>query len=189
MEPRLKEFCSGHAGRRYFLAGAGASMGELPFTVYPNTVASTFTRSAEVAAELGLERRMVPVITVDHISHNVIRAVPDIIKVDAEGFEQEVVKGSRSLLGKTEVIFLEGHFLGQAADPTEFANLITFMAELDYVPYDFSWFGRRQFDHALELCEIVFVRRHGYLRSLLPGVKGIYVPAELDAAHPLRRVG
>ena len=187
MESRLRQFCGSHENRRYLLAGAGSAMGELPFTVYPNTVASTFMRSADVAAQLGLERRMVPVITVDHVAHAIIRAVPDIIKVDAEGFEQEVVKGSQSLLGKTEVIFLEAHFLGDAAHQTEFANLVAFMAERDYVPYDFTWFGRRGFDHALELCEIAFVRRHGFLRSLHPDVQRHYVPAELNSARELRR--
>jgi len=87
------------------------------------------------------------------------RGVPDILKVDAEGFEQEVVKGSQSLLGKTEVIFLEWHFFGQPHEPTEPANLIAFMAERGYVLYDFSWFGRRDSDAALQLCEAAFVRR------------------------------
>ena len=180
MESRLRTFCEGHANRRYVLAGAGSFNGELPFTVVPDTVSSTFAASAQEAARQGLEQRTVPLVTIDHVVQTLIHAVPDIIKVDAEGFEQEVVRGATSVLGKTEVIFLEAHFLGERNDPSEFVNLITFMSERDYVTYDFSWLGRRKFDNALSLCEIAFVRRNGFLRSLQEGETKVYVPATLD---------
>lgn len=181
MEPRLARFCAGHPNRRYVLAGAGSKMGELPFTIDPNTVNSSFSKSADSISKPGRERRLVPVVTVDHVVQTITGAIPDILKIDAEGFEQEVVKGSQSLLGKTEVIFLEWHMFGNQHDPTEPANLIAFMAERDYVLYDFSWFGRRKFDAALELCEAVFVRRNGYLRSLRAGVQRLYVSPEVPA--------
>jgi FkbM family methyltransferase len=182
MESRLKKFCGGYANRRYLLAGAGSFVGELPFTVVPDTVSSTFVVTAEQAARQGLEQRTIPLVTVDHVVRTIIHAIPDIVKVDAEGFEQEVVKGSQSVLGKTEVFFLEAHFLGERTDPSEFGNLVSFMADFDYVPYDFSWLGRRKFDNALWLCEIAFVRRHGFLRSLKPGSTTVYVPETLGGS-------
>ena len=187
MEPHLGRFCAGHANRRYLLAGAAAHVGQLPFSAHPSTVSSTFAHTPEYSAKIGCQMRMVPVTTIDHVSQTLIRAIPDILKVDAESFEQEVIKGSQSLLGQTEVIFMELHFFGKRTDPTEPRNLIEFMSERDYVLYDFSWFGRRNLDRALELCEAVFVRRDGYLRSLRPGQKSVYVspapPAEWQVPH------
>jgi hypothetical protein len=84
----------------------------------------------------------------------------------------------------TEVFFLEAHFLSDTSNPSDFVNLTTFMADFGYVPYDFSWFGRRRFDGALSLCEIVFVRRNGYLRSLKPGVSN-YVAVPFDQRNSL----
>jgi FkbM family methyltransferase len=180
MRPRLKRFCNGRKDCRYLLAGAGAQNGELQFTVHPNTVSSTFALSAEVAARLGLSQRTVPVVTLDHVVETLVGVVPDIVKVDAEGFEQEVVLGSESLLGKTEVFFLEAHFLGTQDNPSDLLNLSNFMAERGYVPYDFTWFGRRPFDNCLYLCELAFVRRDGYLRSLEEGKKTVYSTPPLD---------
>jgi FkbM family methyltransferase len=179
MEPHLKRFCRKGPNRRYLLVGAGSELGELPFTVNPDTVSSTFVATAENAARQGYTQRVVPLVTIDHVVHTILHAVPDIIKVDAEGFEQEVVSGARSVLGKTEVIFLEAHFFGEPENPSDFVTLASFMADYDYVPYDFSWFGRRPFDGALYLCEMVFVRRHGFLRSLKPGGPTVYIPEPL----------
>lgn len=179
LEPHLARFCQGHANRRYIIAGAGSEIGELPLAVHPDTVSSSFVCLGEDFQKDGLERRMVPIVTIDHVAQTIVGAVPDILKIDAEGFEQEVVKGSQSLLGKTEVIFLEWHFFGKPNDANEPVNLITFMAERDYVLYDFTWFGRRKFDGALQLCEAVFVRRNGYLRSLREGEPRHFVPPEV----------
>ncbi len=180
MAPLLRKFCDGHDNRRYILAGAGSFLGELPFTVSPDTVSSTFVTTAAEAARNGYTQRIVPLVTLDHVVHTMIRAVPDIVKVDAEGFEQEVVKGAQSVLGKTEVFFLEAHFFGDPDNPSDIVRLTAFMADLGYVPYDFSWFGRRSFDGALNLCEMVFVRRHGFLRSRKPGVHSLHISAPLE---------
>jgi hypothetical protein len=39
------------------------------------------------------------------------------------------------------------------------------MSEVGYVPFDFSSFGRLRNPNAIDLCEIAFVRRDGFLRK------------------------
>jgi FkbM family methyltransferase len=160
----LRRFCDRQPNSRYFIAGAGSQMGELPFTVCPDKSASNFVTSSDDAARSGLPQRTVPILTIDHLVET-IGLVPDIIKVDAEGFEQEVIHGASSVVGQTEVIFLEAHFYGHDGNPSDFATLVLFMAERDYVPYDFTWFGKRSDDGSLFLCEIAFALRHGFLRT------------------------
>jgi hypothetical protein len=43
------------------------------------------------------------------------------------------------------------------------AELIAFMAERGYLPYDFPWFLRRPYDGALGLCDVAFAREGGPL--------------------------
>lgn len=166
MKPHLDRFCRRNPKRaRWINAGAGSAMGKLPLTLYPDTVSTTFAMSEDAARAAGLARRMVPIITLDHIAAEVIRAVPELVKIDAEGFEQEILRGAETLIGKTELFLLEAHFFGADDHPCALGKLIEFMAERDYVPYDFTTFHRRPYDGAVGLCEIAFARRHGTLRS------------------------
>ncbi len=67
MEPCLARFCAAQPKARYFLAGAGAAEGALPFTVARRTDSSSFLISEEAAREEGLERRLVRVVTLDAV--------------------------------------------------------------------------------------------------------------------------
>lgn len=164
LERYLRSFCAKQPGSRYLIAGAGAEKGELLFTVCPTISASNFVTTAEDGTRRGFKQRVVPVVTVDDIIRSEGR-VPDILKIDAEGFEQKVIEGASLAVGKTELVFLEAHFQGHPGDPSDFATLVSFMADRDYVPYDFTWFGRHGTDGSLFLCEIAFALRNGYLRA------------------------
>ena len=167
MKNYLDEFCSRNEGYRWILAGAGAEEGELPFTVSPNTVSSTFTFSQEEAIAAGFERRMVRVVTLDSVVRDNEGVIPDIVKVDAEGFEAQILQGAKMLLGKTELFFLELHLFGDKPNPSGFVEMTAAMDDVGYVPYDFTWFGKRPYDGAIGLCEVAFARKDGALRSYL----------------------
>lgn len=177
MKPFLDRFCRGHEGSRWLNAGVGAEMGRLPFTVCPNTVSSSFVHTAEQAKAAGFPRRSVRVITLDHLVANEIHTMPDMVKVDAEGFEPQIMRGAETLIGKTELFLLEAQFFGPQANPCRVAKLIGLMDELGYAPYDFTTFQKRPHDNANGLCEIAFARENGTLRSF----HGWRTPAE-DAA-------
>jgi FkbM family methyltransferase len=165
MEAALQDVCERHPGCSYIIAGAGAREGTLDFTVYPDTVSSSFCISQEQAASMGLERRRVPIVTLDRVVRETLGVVPEIVKIDAEGFEAEVIQGAQSLLGKTEVVFLEAHMLAESGAPSGFVELVKTMSDYGYAPYDFTWFGRRPHDRAIMLAEVAFARTNGQLRS------------------------
>ena len=167
MKGDLDAFCSRNKDCRWILAGAGAEAGELPFTVNPDTVSSTFTFSQEKADAAGFERRMVPVLTLDSLVEENGGVIPDIVKVDAEGFESQILQGAKTLLGETELFFLELHLFGDGPNPSGFVEMTAAMDELGYVPYDFTWFGKRPHDGAIGLCEVAFARKRGTLRKHL----------------------
>lgn len=165
MQPQLQKFCAGRNNCRFFLAGAGSQPGELPFSICPDTSASNFVYTAQETKDVGGYQRIVPIITLDSVVADHLPCVPELVKIDAEGFEQEVLKGAQSLIGKTELFFLESTFFGKPGDPSLFSNLVAFMAERGYMLHDFSWFYRHPDHGALFLCEALFARRDGMFRS------------------------
>jgi FkbM family methyltransferase len=160
----LDRFCRRNADCRWINAGAGEQVGTLPFLVCPDTVSSRFAPSLEQAAAAGFPVRTTPVVTLDQIAADEGRE-PEIVKIDAEGFETQVLRGAASLIGRTELFFVEAQFFGADANPSGIVGLTAMMGDYGYVPYDFTWFGRRPFDGAIGLCEIAFARRDGILRQ------------------------
>lgn len=167
MIPYLERFCSEAKGARWINAGAGAKEGELMFTVIPDTVSSSFAIPENEAKKLGFQQRIVPIVTLDHVCKDIIGAVPDLIKLDVEGFEYEVLKGSLTLLGKSELILLELSFFGQHKIAKQVHEIFPIMADFGYHVYDFTWFQHRPYDGALGQCEIAFALTNGSLRSYL----------------------
>jgi len=165
MRTPLDRFCRSHRSARWINAGVADHVGEMTLTVAADTVSSTFTVPESDASTSGLVQRRVPVITLDHLVKNVIHAIPELVKIDAEGFECRILQGAQTLIGRTELFLLEVPFVDPPANWSSFAQIIAFMDERDYVPYDFTSFQTRPYDGALGLCEVAFARRHGLLRS------------------------
>ena len=165
MRPYLDRFCRRHSGCRWLLAGCGNRVGTATLTVCPDTVSTSFAIEAQVAAREGWERREVPITTVDALVAQGETPLPDILKIDAEGLEREILEGARSVLGKTELVFVEAHLFGDSDHPSSLLSLTRYMEELGYAPYDFTWFGKRPYDGAIGLSEVAFARRDGQLRA------------------------
>jgi FkbM family methyltransferase len=163
----LNRFCAETKGSRWINAGAGAFEGELRLTVCADTVSSSFLVTDEEAIGSRLPQRLVRVITLDSVCRDVLAAIPEIVKLDVEGFEHEVLKGSQTLLGKTELFLLELTFFSPRTNAKTFYEMIAIMADYGYFIYDFTCFERRPYDNALGLCEAVFARDRGYLRSYM----------------------
>ena len=165
LKPYLDRFCADAKSARWINAGAGDADGELTFTPFPDTVSSSFATSADEASAMGLEQRVVPVTTLDTLCADVIGAIPDMVKLDVEGFEHKVLEGSKTLIGQTELFLLELTLFEPRADSKVFHEMVALMADLGYRVYDFTTFQFRPLDGAIGLCEAVFAREAGQLRA------------------------
>lgn len=165
VRPHLERFCRTHPKARWVQAGAADTVGEMTFTVNPDTVSSTFVISADEAARRGFEQRTVPVVTLDHLVEENGGHVPELVKIDAEGFEQPVLRGATTLIGTTEAFLLETQFFSDPPHESGIVELVRVMSDYGYTPYDFAWFGRRPYDGAISLVDVMFVRRDSPLRS------------------------
>jgi FkbM family methyltransferase len=164
MAADLDAFCAQTPGARWINAGAGARNGELSLTIAHNPASSSFAITEEHAVAWGLKQRSVPIVTLDSVCEQ-IGAIPELVKLDVEGFEREVLEGARSLIGVTEVFLLELTMFEPHTGAMTFAESVALMSSLGYHAYDFTMFAGRPYDGAVGLCEVAFVRDGGVLRA------------------------
>ncbi|MGG6269238.1 FkbM family methyltransferase [Leptolyngbya sp. AN03gr2] len=165
LQSKLDQFCQQFPGSQWKLAGAGSTAGELCLTVWDDLAGSLFLPDQATTAEAN-QQRIVPVITIDTLISENTLPVPEIVKLDVQGFELEVLKGASQLFDKTEVFILEVALFEFLPGQPLFAEVVQFMHDRGYVVYDFPGFIRRPYDGALGQCDVCFVRRDGFLRTV-----------------------
>jgi FkbM family methyltransferase len=167
MEPHLNEFCDKYKGSSYYLVGAGAENKTLTFTVWDDLAGSSFLPSPRSELLQSKKQRELEIITIDSLIKSSEIKIPELIKLDIQGFELEALKGASKTFGITEVYILEVSFYPFADVPgiPVFAEVINFMLERDYVVYDFPGFSRRPSDGALGQCDVCFVKKNSFLRK------------------------
>ena len=88
----------------------------------------------------------------------------DVIKIDAEGLDLKVLEGCGSLLGATDLFFVEASLLPNAKD-NAFVEVVNFMRRCGYTLFDVTDLNRSPNCGALCLLELAFVREGSWLRS------------------------
>ncbi|MGH7214148.1 MAG: FkbM family methyltransferase [Tepidisphaeraceae bacterium] len=165
MRPHLDEFCRLHSGSRWFHAGAGASAGELTLTIYDDLDGSSLLHPEE-AGKLGSGRqRRVPIITIDSLIEKGDIELPQLVKLDVQGFELEALRGATRLFGAAELIIMEVSLFPLLGVNPVFHDVIQFMEERNYLLYDVCGYCRRPLDGALAQVDAVFAKRDGFLRQ------------------------
>jgi FkbM family methyltransferase len=162
MKPYLEAFLKNHKGA-WFQGGAGAENGELTLSVWDDFAGSSFLLPE--GEESGKKQRKVPIYTVDSLIESKQMPIPDICKIDVQGFEIEVLKGAKSILGKTNIFILEASLFRFSPNQPLLHEIIDFMVKHGYVIYDFAGFANRPTDKALGQLDICFVLENSPLRS------------------------
>jgi len=91
--------------------------------------------------------------------------VPDLIKLDLQGYELEALKGATRCLEKTEVFITEFGCTEAYIDRTTVHKLIDFMDKKDYVLYDIFGLQYRPYDQSLGGGDFIFVRKDSQLKK------------------------
>jgi FkbM family methyltransferase len=167
MQAQLAAFCAQTNNSHYFLAGAGSKHETLTLTIWDDLSGSSFLVTPDKKLKENGKQREVEIITIDDLIKQEIIGMPELIKLDIQGFELEALRGAESTFGHTEAYILEVSlfsFSEVQAHPI-FSDVINFMLERGYVIYDFAGFSRRPLDGALAQCDICFVKQNGFLRK------------------------
>ena len=97
--------------------------------------------------------------TFDEILDTLQFPYPEFLKLDVQGHEIEVLKGSEKALLSAEVCMLEVSLLLLGDEPL-ILDVMKFMDEAGFQLYDISQFMRRPFDKALYQLDVLFVKKN-----------------------------
>ena len=142
---------------RWITAGAGDRPGRLPLTIAPDDVSSNFGMTPAAAAAHGYRQTLVEVRTIDEIIATAGVPPPEMVKIDAEGFDLKALAGAASLLGQTDIFFLEAAVCAGGIENT-MAAVIARMHDAGYRMIDITDLNRSPKHGVLWLCELAFLR-------------------------------
>jgi FkbM family methyltransferase len=142
---------------RWIHAGAAEKSGSLPFTISYRKDSSTFVTGEREAQADGLRRITLEVRTLDEIVSSASLPIPDMVKIDAEGFDLRVLAGASSLVGKTDVFFIEAAVRGTYENSV--LEVVRRMSDRGYGLLDVTDINRSPKFGVLWLFELAFLRR------------------------------
>ena len=91
------------------------------------------------------------------------RERPTFLKIDAQGYELEILKGAQQLLDVVEAILLEVAVIEINEGAPLLHDVIPYMKSLGFVTYDVLEIHRRPLDRALNQIDLLFVREDSFL--------------------------
>ena len=148
-------------GIRWIHAGAAEKSGSLPLAISLRDDSSTFVIERHKAQTAELRRIEVEVRTLDEIVSTSDLPLPEMVKIDAEGYDLKVLSGASSLIGKTEVLFIE------AAVRCNYENsvleVVRRMDDSGYGLLDVTDINRSPKFGVLWLFELAFLRKSSQL--------------------------
>ena len=157
-----------HGYRIEWLAiGAGNEPGMLDFTISPRADSSSFLPTRQEAAFSGRSQIRVEVSTLNELVRSRHLPIPEMVKIDAEGFDLKVLAGASDLLGKTEIFLVEAAVVARNLENTA-AAVMDAMTTSGYRLVDITDLNRSPKHDALWLCEFAFINN---TNSLLDGIQ------------------
>jgi FkbM family methyltransferase len=147
-------------------AGAGDKSGIMRFTISYRDDSSSFAVSSEYAEAHGFRQIEVPVVTLNEVTRTSSAPFPEMVKIDAEGFDLRVIEGASELLGRTDIFILETLIFGQGWENT-LENVMTTMSRAGYHIIDIPGLNRSPKYGVLWLCDLAFLRNES---SILKGI-------------------
>jgi FkbM family methyltransferase len=165
MKHSLEDLCRSLSSVEYVRGGAGSEPGELVQTIWEDLAGSSFLPEVCDDKLADGSQRKTPIFTIDALLEDRKSFVPDLIKLDIQGFELEALKGATSAFGKTQIFILETSLYQFMRGMPTTRDCIEFMGERGYELYDVTEFLRRPLDGALAQIDLAFVLKQGSLRS------------------------
>ena len=163
--PLLEQVTHSIPSSRYRLAAACARNGvQLEINVHPDLVGSSLYREVETGTGVNGVPRSVRTVTVDAVVHEAEASGPFLLKLDVQGAELDALKGAEQILEECEFVVLEVSFFKFFEDGPECADVIDYMKQRGFVPYDIVGLQYRPLDGALSQADIAFVKEHGLFR-------------------------
>jgi FkbM family methyltransferase len=164
LEQYFKDLLESNPKVKFYNYGAGSASGSFKFTIGNRDDTSSFRLTEDEAKKQGFSQIDVEVVTLNEfiVKQNLLQ--PDVIKIDAEGFDLEVLKGSSSFFEKTEIFLVEVAVVAKEIE-NSFLRVLTYMDQNGYKLFDITELNRPFEPKILWLAELVFIRKDGIIDS------------------------
>lgn len=136
-------------------AGAGDQEGEALFSLADRDDSYSFAPTAEQAKAWGLKQVSMPITTLDAVSAERGHRVPQMLKIDAEGFDLKVLDGAGQLTGKVEVLFIEASVCAPNV-PNTVGEVVKRLDAAGYRVFDITHLNHNANTGRLWLVELAF---------------------------------
>ncbi len=163
-QPILAELGRRHSSIQSVFAAATSHSGEVLLHVHPDLVGSSLYLEVERNTNVNGVLRTVPGVRVDDLIRNARLNGPFLMKADVQGAELEVLQGAEATLQECEYVLLEVSLFKFFQDGPDCCDVVTYMRDQGFVPYDICGLQYRPLDHALAQIDIAFVKEAGLFR-------------------------
>jgi FkbM family methyltransferase len=168
MQPFLEDFCSQREGSKWFLGGAGAEPGYRDLTIWEDFQGSAFLSPSVEAMVPDMKQRRVPIMTIDSLINRQDMYIPDLVKIDVQGYEIEVLQGGMRCLGETEMFIIETSLYHPLGHRPSFYRVVELMEAYGYKIWDLADLKYRE-NGTLAQIDVCFLRKQGPLMVKLLG--------------------
>ena len=110
-----------------------------------------------------VKERLVDTNTLDFIVENEKLKLPDFIKIDTQGSEIDILKGSPKALLNCKLIYLECPIIEYNLGSPNFYEYIKYLNSIDYLPYEIC--ELHYIDEVLVQVDLLFIRKK-YLKLI-----------------------
>jgi FkbM family methyltransferase len=167
MEVYLAALTRSLPGCYFVKAGAGRKPGELVQTIWEDYAGSSFLPEADTSLARAGKQRKTRIVTMDSVlAQDYPQFIPDLVKLDIQGFELEALSGAETLFSRTEVFILEASLFQFLPRQPIAREVISFMSGRGYELYDIPGRCRRPHDGALGQLNLAFVKADGFFRKV-----------------------
>jgi len=153
-EASLRWLCEREPRYHYFLTALGREPATLRINVSRDLDGSSLL---DFPGQDQANQRQVPVDSVDRLVAAGRLPVPELVKLDVQGFELEVMEGAQSLLGRTAAFIVEVSFFEFMPNCPLADQVIAYFTQRGYRLFDVAGLLRRPFQNDLGQMDFVFV--------------------------------
>jgi FkbM family methyltransferase len=148
----------------FYAMGAGPVNASMKLTEHERDDSFTFALDENQALALGRKQIEVPVIALDDFLPRTGLPHADILKIDAEGWDLEVLKGADNTIRNASIVLIEAAVNNKIFKNSVFDVLMQ-MNKRNFTLFDITDLNRTIRHNALWLVELAFVKKDGFLNN------------------------